>query len=100
VDKPGFVHVLKPQSRLANVVSRTLRRQWPFPLQNLVECRPFHILHDQEVQIAYVVNVVSPHNVGMVECGNGSTLAIESLHRLRIGRFFRGKHFDGNPSLQ
>ena len=61
----------------------------PGLLDDLLQAGAVHVLHDEEVQLVVLVDVVGADDVGMVEGGDGAGLAVEAFQRRRGRRPWR-----------
>src|SRR5207245_51531 len=67
-------------------------------LDDLLQTGPVDIFHDEEVQLVVLIDVVGANDVGMVEGGDGASLAIETLQRRRIFGLGGGQHLDSDAA--
>ncbi len=56
------------------------------------------VLHDEEVQLLILINVVCVDDVGMIEGGDGPRLAVEAFEGRLVVRLGGGQDFDGDPA--
>ena len=87
-----------PERRLADVVGGPQHVHRPGALDDLLEVGAVHELHDQEVQLLVLVDVVGADDVGMVEGGDGAGLAVEAFQRGGVVGLGGGQHLDGHPA--
>src|SRR5438105_180172 len=78
VDQAGLVNVLHADGGLADVSGSTAYVHWPAPLDDPVQTTPVHVLHDEEMVVAFSAVVEGADDVGVVEAAGGSSLAIEA----------------------
>ncbi len=80
--------VVEADRRLANVMAGTQDAQRPALLDDVLQAGAVDVLHDKEVQVLILVDVVGVDDVGMVDGGDGAGLAIEAAEGglvLRLG---------------
>src|SRR5258706_1544028 len=63
---------------------------------HLLEVRPVDVLHDQEVKLVVLVDVVSADDVGMIQSSDSARLAVKAFQRGRVLRLGGRQDFDGN----
>ncbi len=61
---------------------------------------PFDPLHDDEQHWAVLVEVVDPHDAGMIERRYGGGFAVEPLPEARVAGILLGQHLDGDGDLE
>ena len=86
VDQAGLVGVLQPLGRLADVVGGAIDAQRPEAGDDVLQADAVHVVHDQEVQAAVLVDVVGLDQVGMVQHAGGPGLAVETSQGRRVAR--------------
>ena len=75
----GVVGGVEADGRLADVVGGALDGQRAVLLDDVLQGGAVHVLHDEEVRLVVVVDVVGADDVGVVEGGDGAGLAVEAL---------------------
>ena len=59
-----------------------------------------HELHHDHVTIAFACDVVDGDDVGVLECGGGAGLLLESAAALRVGQAVRWEDLQGDVAVQ
>ena len=103
VNHAEFVGVLHADRRLGDVV-RGPDRVERLLLQHvagddLLEARPVHVLHDEEVQLLVLVDVVGADDVRVVEGGDGPGLAVEPVQVRRVVELLDRQHLERDEPL-
>ncbi len=70
VNQAAFVRMLQSQRGLANVVRRPQDIHGTLAIDNLLQIGAVDIFHDQEMELAILVNIVGANNIGVVESGD------------------------------
>ena len=94
-----IVGVLKPFSRLGNILSCKFIIEHPTFFDKLLQVRAINKFHDEIVGALVFVNIIGPDDVAMIEASRCLRLLLESC---KIRRFFYasfGENFDGYPPL-
>ena len=94
-----FMGVLQTQGRLTHIVAGVRDRQRTFFLQHILQVGPFHEIHDQNPQLTGAVGVERPDDVGMIELGGGTNLAIEAFQGTRVVEEGLVDDLEGNQNL-
>ena len=100
-----LVSMFEPQCRLPTKLGGILKTERPILFHDLMKTSSFDILHHQEVDFLILldlfVDVVSSHNVGVVERRDGLSLAKKSRQIGRVVDLLNWQNFDGtSPSHQ
>ena len=82
---------------LADAVGRPSRGEGAEAGDDVLQAGPVHVVHDQEVQPAVLVDVVGLDEVGMVQNAGRPRLAVKASQRRRVACLAGGQHLDGNP---
>ena len=94
VDQAGQVGVGQALGGLADVLGGAGVAQRPFRLDDLLQVPALDVLHDQEVDVAFVVHVVGADDVGVVQRGGGLGLALEAGQVGSVVHPVLGQHLD------
>jgi hypothetical protein len=97
VDQAGLVGVLQAEGGLADVVGGPHGVHRPVALDDGVQRAAVNVLHDEEVQPAVAVDVVTADDVGVLELGDGPRLAAEALQGHGVAGAV-GEHLDGDAA--
>ena len=99
VDDPLPVRLFQGISDLNGVALGLIQGQRAF-LQSLGERPTLQALHDQEVGIALLADVVQSADVRVVQGCNSAGLTLEPLLEIRIGSYMLRQHFDGDGAVK
>ena len=84
VDEADLVGVLQADRGAVDVVAGADRVERPGLLDEVLQVGAVHVLHDEEVQVVVLVDVVGADDVRVVEGGDGAGLAVEALEARRV----------------
>jgi hypothetical protein len=84
VHQAAFEGVLQAEGSLANVVAGHGNRQRACISDQMGQVGPVDVFHDEKMEIAGLIGVVSHDNIGMGQLGNGLYLALEAFDRFRV----------------
>ena len=98
VNEPGPAGVLQGLGRLADVVAGALDAQRAPAADDVLQAGAVHVLHDDEMEVVVLVDVVGVNDVGVVHGGDGTGLPVEAFQRRRVGRLGGGQHLDRHPA--
>ena len=98
VNHAQFVRVLHPDRGLCDVMCGANRVE-QFLLQRVapddfLQTVPVHVLHDQEVQLVVLIDVVGADDVRVVERGDGAGLAVEPVQVRLVLEFLHRQHLE------
>src|SRR5262249_27962177 len=97
VDEAGLVNVLQAHGGLTDVGGGTVYVHWPVFLDDPFQTTSVHVLHHEEVVIAFSAVVERADDIGVVKGAGGPSFAIETSQRGRIFGF--GEWQDLQPDL-
>jgi hypothetical protein len=83
-----------------NPVTKPLISRHGSPFESGGQRLTFQELEDEVVDAVLVTNVVQRADVGMVQVGNDSGLALKALAPFGVGGEFRRRHLDGHGPVQ
>ncbi len=68
-------------------------------LHHVEQVRPVHVVHDDEVQVPVLVDVVRANDVRVIQPAGGAGLAVEPAERGRLFRLRRRQHLHRDAAL-
>ena len=98
MDEPGLARMFQTESGLANEVHCSGDREGAVAFDEFVKVAAVDKFEDEEMQLAFVIDVVGPDDVGMIQPGNGPSFAIETSHRCRIFGLGHRQHLERDPA--
>ncbi len=99
MDQGTLINVLQAHGRLAHVVARLLSGQRARLRHPLLQVRPFHVFHREEVCLPAGAGVVRHNDIGMHELADRLNFPIKPAHDLGIVRLVRPDELDGHRPL-
>jgi hypothetical protein len=97
VDQAHLMGVLEADGRGVDVVARPEHVELAELLDEVLEVGAVHVLHDEEVEVLVLVDVVGADDVRVVHGGDGAGLAVEPLEAGRVVGLGGREHLDGDP---
>jgi hypothetical protein len=99
VDQAVAEGVVEAAGGLRDVAARPAEVHRAELLDDFEEVRAVHVVHDDEVQVPVLVDVVGADDVRVFEAAGRPRLAVEPPERRRLFRLRRGQNFDRHPPL-
>ena len=100
MDQAALVGMLQAERRLSNVMGGSDWVHGPVFADNLLQIRAVHVLHDQKVQLAVLVDVMGADDVRMVERSDRLSFLIEPVQEPAAFSQRNGQDLDRDAAAQ